>query len=131
MQECSKRSINYYTISCRVTQTYDAGACIYFYFGFRSTDVADPVELFEAIEHSARDEILSCGGSLSHHHGVGKIRSHWYRNAVTETGSSLYSAAKRHLDPKNIFALGNLLPLEEAQASPPPPTSSTPPKAKL
>jgi len=122
-----------------VTQTYDAGACIYFYFGFRSTDVSDPVELFEAIEHSARDEILSCGGSLSHHHGVGKIRSHWYRNAVTETGSSLYSAAKRHLDPKNIFALGNLLPLEEVpskgdSSTPPPPpssSSSTPPKAKL
>ncbi|EDV55962.1 alkyldihydroxyacetonephosphate synthase [Drosophila erecta] len=136
VSECSKRNINYYTISCRVTQTYDAGACIYFYFGFRSTDVTDPVELFEAIEHNARDEILSCGGSLSHHHGVGKIRSHWYRNAVTETGSSLYSAAKRHLDPKNIFALGNLLPLEEAhpqaEAPPPPPaTSSTPPKAKL
>ncbi|KAI8040068.1 hypothetical protein M5D96_007496 [Drosophila gunungcola] len=134
VSECHKRGISYYTISCRVTQTYDAGACIYFYFGFRCIDISNPVELFEAIEHSARDEILSCGGSLSHHHGVGKIRSHWYKNAITETGSSLYSAAKQHLDPKNIFALGNLLPLEENNPKvedPPlsPPSSS--PKAKL
>lgn len=119
-----------------MTQTYDAGACIYFYFGFRCLDVANPVELFEAIEHSARDEILSCGGSLSHHHGVGKVRSHWYRSAVTDTGSALYSATKKHLDPKNIFALGNLLPEEEEDAQPKTEgallsASTTPPKAKL
>lgn len=113
LQECSKRNISHYTISCRVTQTYDAGACIYFYFGFRSLSIPNPVEVFEAIEHSAREQILACGGSLSHHHGVGKIRSHWYRNAVTETGTSLYTAAKQHLDPRNIFALGNLLPQQE------------------
>ncbi|XP_017108588.2 alkylglycerone-phosphate synthase [Drosophila bipectinata] len=134
VSECQKRSITFYTISCRVTQTYDAGACIYFYFGFRCLDVANPVELFEAIEHSAREEILSCGGSLSHHHGVGKVRSHWYRSAVTDTGSALYTATKKHLDPKNIFALGNLLP--EKDASPKtevviPALSTTPPKAKL
>ncbi|XP_033254415.1 alkyldihydroxyacetonephosphate synthase-like [Drosophila miranda] len=134
VSECHKRRITFYTISCRVTQTYDVGACIYFYFGFRCVDVANPVELFEAIEHSARDEILSCGGSLSHHHGVGKIRSSWYRKAVTDTGSSLYSATKRHLDPKNIFALGNLLPLEEdiqKAAAPSPASPASPPKAKL
>ncbi|KAH8403739.1 hypothetical protein KR215_001984 [Drosophila sulfurigaster] len=111
--ECSRHNISHYTISCRVTQTYDAGACIYFYFGFRSPSITDPVGVFESIEHSAREEILACGGSLSHHHGVGKLRSHWYRNAVTETGSALYSAAKQHLDPRNIFAAGNLLPSKE------------------
>lgn len=113
VSECYKHKISHYTISCRVTQTYDAGACVYFYFGFRGLGIADPVGVFEAIEHSAREEILACGGSLSHHHGVGKIRSHWYRNAITETGSSLYTAAKQHLDPRNIFAAGNLLPQKE------------------
>ncbi|KAH8277650.1 hypothetical protein KR018_002828 [Drosophila ironensis] len=131
VSECQKRRISFYTISCRVTQTYDAGACVYFYFGFRCTDVPNPVELFETIEHNARNEILSCGGSLSHHHGVGKVRSHWYRSAVTETGSSLYSAAKKHLDPKNIFALGNLLPEEENPPKTEVPLSPIPPKAKL
>ncbi|XP_030373520.1 alkyldihydroxyacetonephosphate synthase [Scaptodrosophila lebanonensis] len=128
--ECYKRRISLYTISCRVTQTYDAGACIYFYFGFRYSDIPNPVEVFEAIEHSARDEILACGGSLSHHHGVGKIRSQWYRNAVTDTGSSLYRAAKRHLDPQNIFALGNLLPSKEKE-TPQQNQHESPPKAKL
>jgi len=31
------------------------------------------------LEHAARDEILKSGGSLSHHHGVGKIRRDFLR----------------------------------------------------
>jgi len=34
----------------RVTQTYDAGACVYFYFGFNYRGVANPVSLYEDIE---------------------------------------------------------------------------------
>ena len=36
--------------SCRVTQTYDAGACVYFYLAFIYTDVSDPMGAFEEIE---------------------------------------------------------------------------------
>ena len=34
----------------------------------------DVVKVFSEIEHNARDEILKQGGSLSHHHGIGKLR---------------------------------------------------------
>ncbi|XP_037815490.1 alkyldihydroxyacetonephosphate synthase [Lucilia sericata] len=111
--ECHAKSIHHFSISCRVTQTYDAGACVYFYFAFNYKGFSNPVELFEHIENGARDEILACGGSLSHHHGVGKIRSQWYTKTITQTGANLYKATKQQLDPKNIFATGNLLPLEE------------------
>lgn len=59
--ECKKRGIHHYLISCRVTQTYDAGACVYFYFGFRWTTGTDPVNVYEEIENAARDEILASG----------------------------------------------------------------------
>ncbi|XP_061386162.1 alkyldihydroxyacetonephosphate synthase-like [Musca vetustissima] len=108
--ECHARSVHHYSISCRVTQTYDAGACVYFYFAFNMKGFENPVEIFEYIESAARDEILKCGGSLSHHHGVGKIRSRWYQHTVTKTGTEVYKATKDRLDPKNIFAAGNLLP---------------------
>jgi alkyldihydroxyacetonephosphate synthase len=96
-------------ISCRVTQTYDAGACVYFYFGFNHSGLPNPVETYEMIENCARDEILASGGSISHHHGIGKIRSKWYKETVSDVGVRLYKAAKNELDPKNIFAVGNLL----------------------
>lgn len=45
-----------------MTQTYDAGACVYFYFGFRwNADCTDPVHVYEEIENNARDEILASG----------------------------------------------------------------------
>lgn len=108
--------IQYYLISCRVTQTYDAGAAVYFYFGFNYTGIADPVHAYEHIENCARDEILSCGGSLSHHHGVGKLRSRWYSQSVGGVGVDLYKAAKAELDPNNVFAAGNLIPSSEQPA---------------
>lgn len=59
--ECKRHSIEFFLVSCRVTQTYDAGACVYFYFGFRYNNSTDPVHTYEQIENAARDEILASG----------------------------------------------------------------------
>ncbi|XP_049801936.1 alkyldihydroxyacetonephosphate synthase isoform X2 [Schistocerca nitens] len=107
-QECQDHGIKKFLISCRVTQTYDAGCCVYFYFGFSSKGLADPLATYELLEEHARDEILASGGSISHHHGVGKLRAKWFPHQVSETGVELYQATKKELDPKNIFANGNL-----------------------
>ena len=37
-------------ISCRVTQTYDAGACVYFYLAMNYEGVSDPIGVFSKIE---------------------------------------------------------------------------------
>ncbi|XP_050541576.1 alkyldihydroxyacetonephosphate synthase isoform X2 [Daktulosphaira vitifoliae] len=107
--ECSKLNIKYYLISCRVTQTYDTGCCVYFYFGFNWTGLNNPVSTYHHIESIARDAIIVSGGSISHHHGVGKLRSYWYQNNIPKTTLSLYKSSKHLLDPKNIFAIGNLM----------------------
>ena len=31
--------------------------------------IKDPVEAYEAVEWAAREEIMNCGGCISHHHG--------------------------------------------------------------
>ena len=33
-----------------MTQTYDVGACMYFYFGFKYAGLSDPVHVYEQIE---------------------------------------------------------------------------------
>jgi len=52
-------------ISCRVTQVYETGVCVYFYLAFWHKGVDQPVEIFEDLERCARDEILRHGGSIS------------------------------------------------------------------
>lgn len=44
-------------------------------FAHTSQGVRNPVGVFSGLEEAARDEILLAGGSLSHHHGIGKSRA--------------------------------------------------------
>ncbi|GAB6029196.1 hypothetical protein CHUAL_004969 [Chamberlinius hualienensis] len=107
--ECRKRGIDASFVSCRVTQTYDAGACIYFYFGYNYEKVKHPVEVYEEIETLAREEVLANGGSISHHHGVGKIRKQWLQRTISKPGVEMLRAIKQSVDPQNIFSNGNLM----------------------
>uniref|UniRef100_F6RKU1 Alkylglycerone-phosphate synthase n=1 Tax=Ciona intestinalis TaxID=7719 RepID=F6RKU1_CIOIN len=108
--ECKNQGVRYPTLStCRVTQTYDAGACVYFYLGFKYRGIADPVNAYLAVENAARDEILSNGGSISHHHGVGKLRKQYMSRTVTPAGIGTVKSVKEYLDPRNIFGSGNIV----------------------
>ena len=95
--------------SFRVTQLYETGAVVYVYFAFGTAGLEDPVCTFEEVEAAAREEVLARGGSLSHHHGVGKCRKRWMRRAVSETGLAALRALKSGLDPNGVFDNGNLL----------------------
>jgi len=96
-------------VSSRVTQLYDTGACVYVYFGFFYTGLKDPVRVYSEVEDEAREEILKQGGSLSHHHGVGKLRKKFMGQAVGEPGLTMIRGLKKEIDPKNIFGNGNLV----------------------
>uniref|UniRef100_A0A673AXH4 Alkylglycerone-phosphate synthase n=1 Tax=Sphaeramia orbicularis TaxID=375764 RepID=A0A673AXH4_9TELE len=110
IRECKERGVQFPPLStCRVTQTYDAGACVYFYFAFNYRGLSDPVHVYEQVEHAARDEILANGGSLSHHHGVGKLRKEWMRETVSRVGMGMLKSVKDYVDPGNIFGNRNLL----------------------
>ncbi|CAG09989.1 unnamed protein product [Tetraodon nigroviridis] len=91
VQECKDKGVQFSPLStCRVTQTYDAGACVYFYFAFNYRGLSDPVHVYEQVEHAAREEILANGGSLSHHHGGGEEQG-WNRRGrakLEEAGES-------------------------------------------
>lgn len=109
-QDCIKFGIKFPPLStCRVTQTYDTGACVYFYFAFKYTGVSDPLAVYDSIENSARDEILSNGGSVSHHHGIGKIRKQYMSRTATPASLGAIKSVKNYLDPENIFGNQNIL----------------------
>uniref|UniRef100_A0A671Q3N8 Alkylglycerone-phosphate synthase n=1 Tax=Sinocyclocheilus anshuiensis TaxID=1608454 RepID=A0A671Q3N8_9TELE len=110
VRECKERGVQCPPLSTsRVTQTYDAGACVYFYFAFNYRGLSDPVHVYEQVEHAAREEILANGGSLSHHHGVGKLRKEWMKESVSGVGLGMLKSVKEYVDPQNIFGNRNLL----------------------
>ena len=94
-------------VTARVTQVYRTGVCIYFYFGFYYKGIPNPHEVYLELENIARDEILKCGGSLSHHHGVGKLRRAYLPRIMSETALQWKRELKKTLDPTNVFGAGN------------------------
>lgn len=70
-------------VSFRVTQVYETGAAVYVYFGYNYAYSNIPrdkvVQVYEDIENECRDECLKQGGSLSHHHGIGKVRKRFMK----------------------------------------------------
>jgi alkyldihydroxyacetonephosphate synthase len=90
-----------------VTQTYHTGVCIYFTMAFSGHGLADPGGAFHDIEQTLRQVILDHGGSLSHHHGVGKLRQRFLPQVHSAAGLGLVRAAKSAVDPGNTFGIGN------------------------
>ena len=94
-------------ITCRVTQVYQTGVCIYFYLAFYYKGVENPSEVFAEVEHAAREEILSSGGSLSHHHGIGKLRKGFLPRIMSDSTLDWNAKTKAAVDPQNVFGVGN------------------------
>uniref|UniRef100_A0A4X1UIV5 Alkylglycerone-phosphate synthase n=2 Tax=Sus scrofa TaxID=9823 RepID=A0A4X1UIV5_PIG len=71
--------------------------------------ISDPLTVFEQTEAAAREEVLANGGSLSHHHGVGKLRKQWLKESISDVGFGMLKSVKEYVDPNNIFGNRNLL----------------------
>lgn len=94
-------------VTCRVTQVYQTGVCVYFYFGYYFKGVKNPSEVFAEMETAARQEILANGGSLSHHHGIGKLREAFLKDIKSPATLMFNQQAKKAVDPLNIFGSNN------------------------
>jgi len=94
-------------VTARITQVYPTGVCIYFYFGFYYKGIPNPQDVYLELENIGRDEILKSGGSLSHHHGVGKLRCAFLPRIMSETALQWKRELKKTLDPTNVFGAGN------------------------
>jgi alkyldihydroxyacetonephosphate synthase len=94
-------------ISCRITQLYDTGVCVYFYFAYYYEGVDRPSEVYAEMERAARDEVLGSGGSLSHHHGIGKLREEFLPEIMSAPMLDWSRRIKRAVDPHNIFGSAN------------------------
>jgi len=93
-------------ISCHQSHAYPDGACLYFTFaGFPPASSAESfyMSAWGVIEGAT----LEAGGALSHHHGIGLLRSHLVPRALG-TGFDVLVALKAALDPHGTLNPGGL-----------------------
>lgn len=94
-------------ILCHISHVYPAGASLYFTVGAAALE--DPLAQWAAAKARASDAILAAGGSITHHHGVGRDHREWYRRELGELGTAVLRAAKAELDPAGILNPGILI----------------------
>lgn len=95
-------------LAIRISQIYGDGVCVYLYYGIGPTTDRDQLETYEEVTKILRTAIKNAGGSLSHHHGVGKKSSSGYAEAVSRVGVEMLKSIKDRVDPNNVFDVGNL-----------------------
>jgi len=93
-------------ISCHQSHAYPDGACLYFTFaGFPHEDAAE--SFYAAAWNTIELATLEAGGALSHHHGVGLVRSSLVGKALG-SGHDVLVALKAALDPHGTLNPGGL-----------------------
>jgi len=87
---------------------YPQGTNLYFIFFAKIDNINEYIEfqdgIIEAIEKN--------GGSLSHHHGVGKMIAPWMEKHLGTDQMNILRALKKHFDPNNIMNPGGQLGLD-------------------
>ena len=59
------------------------------------------------MEKNIRAAIMAAGGSISHHHGVGKLRRKFVDLVASPPSRDAVRALKQGLDPQNVFGVRN------------------------
>ena len=100
-------------VMCHVSHLYRSGASLYFTFLARQERGAE-LEQWRAAKDAATDAIVAAGGTITHHHAVGRDHAPWMRAEVGDLGVEILRAAKDRLDPRGIMNPGKLLPAAAA-----------------
>lgn len=72
----------------------------------------DDIEEYRAFQDGVIDAVSKSGGSLSHHHGVGKMIGPWMEDHLGSEQMKALRALKRHFDPHNIMNPGGQLGID-------------------
>jgi alkyldihydroxyacetonephosphate synthase len=95
-------------VMCHVSHLYPSGASLYFTFLARQEE--DALAQWRVAKTAASEAIVAGGGTITHHHAIGRDHRQWMRAEVGELGVELLRAAKERLDPAGIMNPGKLLP---------------------
>ncbi len=94
-------------IMCHISHVYPTGASLYFTVlaGVRG----DQLAVWEPVKRRVGDTIMSAGGTITHHHAIGRDHAPWLVDEIGETGVRILRAIKRELDPSGVLNPGVLV----------------------
>ena len=107
-RDATKRVCGTGTVTCRFTHVYPDGPAPYYTVmapGRRGSEL----EQWSEIKHAASEALLRHGGTITHHHAVGRDHRPWYDRQRPDLFAAALRAAKAALDPAGVLNPGVLL----------------------
>jgi alkyldihydroxyacetonephosphate synthase len=95
-------------VLCHVSHAYPDGASLYFTFMARQR-AGEEIAQWQAVKAAASEAIVEAGGTITHHHAIGRDHAPYMREEVGELGLEVLRAVKERLDPAGIMNPGKLL----------------------
>ncbi|HZU74839.1 MAG TPA: FAD-binding oxidoreductase [Acidimicrobiales bacterium] len=95
-------------VTCRFTHVYPDGPAPYFSVlapGRRGSEISQ----WDEIKAAASEAVMSNGGTITHHHAVGRDHRPWYDHQRPELFAEALRAAKAALDPAGVMNPGVLV----------------------
>ncbi len=96
------------SVSCRFTHVYPDGPAPYFSF-YALPKRGSELEQWQEIKNAASDALIAAGGTITHHHAVGRDHRRWYDRQSPAPFKAALRAAKKSLDPSGILNPGVLI----------------------
>ena len=96
-------------ISCRFTHVYPDGPAPYFTW-LAPGRAGEELSQWRAVKHAVSEALASQGGTITHHHAVGRVHRPWYDQERPELFAQALEKVKETFDPEGILNPGVLLP---------------------
>lgn len=107
-QEAVRRVCGAGQVTCRFTHVYPDGAAPY-YTVLAKGKKGSELEQWNEIKAAASEAVLRLGGTITHHHAIGRDHRRWYDRQRPEAFAKALTAAKAALDPGGILNPGVLI----------------------
>jgi alkyldihydroxyacetonephosphate synthase len=108
VRECTVEALGVGRVACRLTHAYPDGAAPYFTVLAPARRGAE-LEQWDEVKAAASEAILAAGGTITHHHAVGRDHRPWYDRQRPEPFAAALRAAKGAVDPAGILNPGVLI----------------------
>ncbi|HXQ89615.1 MAG TPA: FAD-binding oxidoreductase [Solirubrobacterales bacterium] len=97
-------------VSCRFTHVYPDGVAPYFTV-LAPAIRGGEVEQWDEVKAAASEALIEAGGTITHHHAVGRDHRPWYDQQRPAPFAAALRAAKAELDPAGMLNPGVLIDL--------------------
>jgi alkyldihydroxyacetonephosphate synthase len=96
-------------VMCHLSHLYPDGGSLYYTFMAKQRRGAE-IEQWAAVKRAACEAIVAQGGTITHHHAVGRDHAPYMRAEVGELGIEALRALKERLDPVGVMNPGKVIP---------------------